>query len=154
MVLAGYRRTSPPPRTVSRTAHTGATEREEAANVPLPMAVKGVLKMMEPTMVSGILLNEPTCAPACTPGPAVKSVPYINNTTQVHAAGETGRTMEVVVGEVRPMAQKEHMEMPTEQDPLRKSNTQNDGIDHASLCVASHRVTLSVSRTANNTARE
>jgi hypothetical protein len=44
--------------------------------------------------------------------------------------------MEVVVGEVRPIAQKEHMEMPTEQDPLRKSNTQNDGIDHASLCVA------------------
>jgi hypothetical protein len=92
------------------------------------MAVKGVLKMMEPTMVSGILLNEPTCAPACTPGPAVTTVPYNNsnnNTTQVHAAGETGRTM------------KEHMEMPTEKDPLRKSNTQNDGIDHASLCVAS-----------------
>lgn len=40
------------------------------------------------------------------------------------------------MGEVRPIAQKEHMEMPTEQDPLRKSNTQNDGIDHASLCVA------------------
>jgi hypothetical protein len=40
----------------------GLTKRErERESIRLPIRVKGVRKMREPTMVKGILLNDPTC---------------------------------------------------------------------------------------------